>query len=447
MALEDSGDIAERDRRKDIWLWLQGETGSPHEMARALMGEALWEEVLGGDPERVRQFADVLTRLGSMVDRAMRLIPEENRKDISERLGAVGRTLGAEDLARLIDVYISDSTGTGESLDALLRHADGERMAALLAGLVSLGGAKEERLAAFLKSHVSPETMLGVAGIVTKCKNTGEKLGFAAEVWEWLEGFLLDFDEEQYLGEGYRETLDRMAERLSTEGERGAGFGLFEDLESHLDRAYILCVREETEGGAEKLNDRLTKRVEEQDGMGVLELIDTVDACVPGALSGRRDLIERIFREVVPDIKDYPPEVRKRLIQFALRHESEVLDVALRSLMTEERMLVRRFVVEMLCHFSPACVPFIVQRARSSVWYFVRNCAIILGRMQDARAFPFLQALVNHEMPQVRQEALRSLGRMGERGKRALQQFLNQPDRPEAEREVARSVIERMRDA
>ena len=65
------------------------------------------------------------------------------------------------------------------------------------------------------------------------------------------------------------------------------------------------------------------------------------------------------------------------------RYEEQVLDVALRTLLAEKTMSVRRFLVELMCHFSPEAAPLIVSRARGSVWYFQRNCAIILGRMRD----------------------------------------------------------------
>ena len=107
-------------------------------------------------------------------------------------------------------------------------------------------------------------------------------------------------------------------------------------------------------------------------------------------------------------------------------------------------MSVRRFLVEMMCHFSKEAVPVIVTKARGSVWYFQRNCAIILGRSKDQRALPFLRTLFRHEKPQVRKESLRAMFYMGDRGRRALIDFSMNTSSHPSERKLAQGIIERM---
>jgi hypothetical protein len=449
MTLEASESVGDEEaalkKRREMWLWLQSESGSPKDMARVLSSPEFWQTTFDGAPESFKELSQIFARLGSMLDRTLRMIPEDKRGEIGQQLAKLGAGLDSEHLARLVDVLLSDSSGTGESLSFLMKFVDGEKMADLLAGLVSLGGDKEARISAFAKSFLGNDAMLAIASLAGDRKQSEAASGYPSEVWEWVESFLVDFDENKYMGKGYRETLDRMASRLKIEGERGAAFGMFEDAEMHLDHVMIGISLYNVQGSEAQLAERITERLSDMDSFGIMSFLEMVDNVVPDALVGRQDVMEIFFRKVVPDIKDYAGETKKRVIGFATRHESEILEVGLRTLLMEERLSVRRFLVELMCHFSSNSAPVIVRKARGSIWYFMRNCMIILGRIGDQRAFPFIIAQLDHEKPQVRREALRAMAFMGERGFRALQNFQFESGRLLEERQLAKSISDRMK--
>ncbi len=431
-------------KRREMWLWLQTESGSPRDMSRVLSSEDFWKTAFEGGPQGLKELSDIFAKLGSMLDRALRTIPEAQRGEIGSKLVKMGAALDSENLAKLVDVLLSDPTGTGEALSFLMKELSEEKMAELVAGLVSLGGDKEERLAAFSKSFLKPDKMLAVSQQAGQKKQQSSASGYASEVWDWVQNFLVDFDEDKYMGEGYRETLDRMASRLQIEGERGAAFGMFEDAEMHLDNVMIGISLYNIKGSESRLAERISERMSDMDSVGILNLLESVDQAVPDSLVGRQDVMEIVFKKVVPDIKDYSSGIRNRVIAFAVRHETEVLETALRTLLAEERLTVRKFMVEMLCRFTSNSTPYIVRKARGSIWYFLRNAVLILGRIRDQRAFPFILAQFDHEKAQVRKEAIRAMSYMGARGRAALFQFTEDTLKPAEERQLARNVAERM---
>ncbi|PLX44492.1 MAG: hypothetical protein C0609_05400 [Deltaproteobacteria bacterium] len=434
-------------RSQQIWLWLQGESGSPKDMARVLSSEEFWDAVLVGDnkEEKVRNLAQVMERMGSMIDRAIRLVPDERRQEVVEHLSRVGEALDASDLARLVDVFVSDASGTGETISALMEKVAGEKVADLMAHLVSLGGDKTGRMAAFTKAFLPPDAMLSMASVASNNKLHADRSGHPREVWEWIESFLFNYDENLYMGEGYKSTLDRMASRLRIEGEKSVSFGMYEDLEPHIDNVYFTLAQIEEDKDQALLGARIVERLEELDGVGVLAFLESIEASIPEALEDREDVFKVLFEKALPDVSDYSSKVRGRLVRFAVQHQGEVIEPAFRSLMYEERMKIRRFVVEMLCHFSPRYAPTLVQRARGSIWYFLRNALIILGRMGDGRALPFIISQLDHEKTQVRKEALRALPFMGERGKKALKNFAGDITRVVEERQLAKRVYDRLK--
>lgn len=199
---------------------------------------------------------------------------------------------------------------------------------------------------------------------------------------------------------------------------------------------------EDPKGWAAPLLERLEARAAELPPGSMLELLDRVDADLPGFLDGQPEAIERLFHGVAGRLRDLDRLTRDRLLAFAVRHEGALLTPVLRALAVEERISVRRFLVDALCAFSHAATPAIVARLRSSPWYVTRNLAIALGRRGEARAVPALRGLLGHEHPKVRREAVLALGNLDIL---AAQAALSDVDRGRlgtaAERELARRVL------
>lgn len=438
-------DHSEEERRRQLWQWLQEVSGNPKQLGRMLAGEDFWAGIYTEHAELRSEMADFLSGLGVLIDRALQTVPEENRARILDHLAHLGQALPPDELARLVEVHLVGRSPTEQSLAALLRHVQGERLAGVLGGLVAMGGAKEERVTAFVRRYVPPESLLGLVGLVRDWQGMGEKMGFASEIWRWLEHYLLDLDENEYLGEGYRETLDRMALRLATSGEAGASFGFFEDPQFHLDRVYVGMTMARAHDAGALLNRRIDSRLEELDGVSLLEFLELIEATCPDVLADREDLFERLLGEVGGGVKDFSAEVRARLIGFLHRNEGKSLSILLKALSEESRLSMRRFLVEALCHASPGAVPIIVQTARTSPWFVVRNLSIVLGRLRDPRAAPFLRSLLEHENAKVRKEAIRSLGFMDQRARGDLMAYSLRMDRPADERRMAQLAAERIK--
>jgi len=228
-------------------------------------------------------------------------------------------------------------------------------------------------------------------------------------------------------------------------GESGAAFGFFDDPQVHLDRLCAGIAKDKAEEGPRLLAERIGARMEELDGMGALEFLEMIHTTYPEALADRPEVFDGLFREASGGIKDFSPEVRRRFVEFARLHEALALDVILKTLAAEERISVRRFLVETLCNFSGAALPALIRSAKSGPWYVVRNIAIVLGRLGDNRALPYLRSLLDHENQKVRKEAIRSLSQMDARARNDLIAYTLRGDRPMDERRMAQLAAERMK--
>jgi hypothetical protein len=432
------------ERRKRIWRGLQKVSGSPQSLGRALGTNEFWSDAFSDDPKIRGEFVELMVGLGSMLERAFLSVPEATRETIGNTLSELGQTLSVNELSRMVDILMSQPTPTDKALQALMKHVDGDKLATMLGGLASLGGAKEERVSEFVKRFIPADSVLGLVGLMSEWSGDGEKMGFSSEIWQWLESYLLDMDEDKYMGEGYRETLDRMSARLRTSGERGVAFGFFEDPQDHIDRIYACMVREGIKDSHKLLDKRLTERFDELDNIGTLELVELLDMTVPDFVQGHAEVYNVIFKEILSGVKDYSQDTKLSILAFARRHESEALESMLKTLSDDDRISVRRFLVDILSNLTTDVVPLLIRKARAGQWYFVRNVTIVLGRLRDPRSLPFLRSLLDSDNSKVRKEALRSLGQLGPRAKRDLATFSLRIDRSRAERNMARELINRM---
>jgi hypothetical protein len=432
------------ERKKRIWRWLQEVAGNPKSLGRALGTEDFWRDAFSNDPKTREEFLELMVGLGSMLERALLSVSDTKRATIGNNLSELGQSLSVNEMSRLVDVLMSQPTPTDKALKALMSHVDGDKLASMLAGLASLGGAKEERISEFAKRFITPDALPGLVGLVHEWGGEGEKMGFSGEIWQWLESYLLNMDEDKYMGEGYRETLDRMASRLSTAGERGVAFGFFEDPQAHIDRIYACMVRESIKDADILLDKRIDERFDELDNIGKLELIEMIDVTATDFVKGHTEVYNVVFSDILAGVKDYSQDTKLSIVSFARRHETDALESILKSLAEDENMSVRRFLVDILCNLSTGIVPRLIRRARTGKWYLVRNLAIVLGRLRDTRALPYLKSLLDNENPKIRKEVLRSLALLGPQGRRDLAQYSLRTDRPIAERNMANELVDRM---
>lgn len=438
---------ADRERSKKIWQWLQEVAGTPTDLAKAMVDREFWDDAFSGDAPTQAEFIELLSAVGAMVDKAIATMNGEMKRDILDKFDKLGQTLSPENLARLADVYMTEGAVNGMAMSALMAHIKGEKLAGLLGGLVALGGPREERLALFIQKFLPADSILGLAGLVGDWKGSAQKLGFSSEVWQWLESYLLNIDENQFMGDGYRATLDRMAEKMNIFGSRSAAFGFYEDPETHLDNVCAGLGLLEGETGVKVLSERITERLNTLDGVGVVSFLKMVDHTAPSIFNSRVDIYEKLFTEIAPTVKDLPQQAREELMRFTRRHEDTALEVVLKQLSMEDRLSVRRFLVEILASMSRNVVPRIIQSTRNAPWYYTRNIAVVFGHMKDTRTVPFLKLLLESQQPKLRREAIRSLSMIGDSSSKiALSTFANRSDIPSDETRMAAFAADRIRE-
>jgi HEAT repeat protein len=87
-------------------------------------------------------------------------------------------------------------------------------------------------------------------------------------------------------------------------------------------------------------------------------------------------------------------------------------------------------ILQLLTEVGRPAVPSIRGRIdRNEPWYFLRNLAYLLGRIESAAAAEALTPFLLHQNDKVRQEALKSIHRLGSRdGGPILLSILNQVD-------------------
>lgn len=434
------------DRRKRLWQLLQESAGNPRQLGEAIKSEDFWLDSLSDDPLVRAEFVEMLAGVGSMIDRALLTIDEEDRAPILEKISALGKNLKHQELAKLAANYLEDESPNDFALNSLMRHADGERLAGVLGGMVAMGAGREKRVALFLKKFVPPDSLMGLAGLVRDWQSTGSKLGFSSEIWKWLESYLLNVDENQYMADGYKATLDRMAEKMRLFGARAAGFGFYEDPEAHIDNVCAGLAMADYAKGEKILTDRIIKRMGILDGPSAVSFLSMVDNTVPQILENHPEIFEKVFREMISGVKDFPERTKEQIAAFAKNHEDKALEIILRSLANEQRISTRRFLVEVLARLSKSALPKLVLSAKNAPWYYVRNIVIVLGLMADARAAPFLGKVLEAQNPKLRKEALRSLGKIGDSQARALLiSYSSSLSAPSDEAKLAKAIAQRLK--
>ncbi len=402
-------------RRREAWDWLLQDGVTPRDVAKALTSEAFWGEV-GSDGQWDARDAGalglVLVRLGQRLKDGMEELVPERRSEVEARLARLGSAIRAQDLAVLLRGADREGGLHGAGVSALTRGVGGGRLVELLAAITSVEGRNTRRLADVFRRFAPPGGAAELLPVVRARLESSREGVFAAGIWQAVEEFLLDLQEDPFMGAEYAASLDEIAAR----GPEAPGVldqpDLLEDADAHLDRVLISVAAEEPQAWGAALLDRLQARAEQLPAAAHLDLLALVDRAAPGLLDGRPGLLEKVFREGAGRLRDLDGEGRDRLLAFALAHERALLDSVLRTLGEEGRISVRRFLVDVLCAFSPSATPSLVARLRSAPWYVTRNLTIALGRRRELRVIPTLRSLLGHEHPKVRREAVLALARL-----------------------------------
>ena len=89
--------------------------------------------------------------------------------------------------------------------------------------------------------------------------------------------------------------------------------------------------------------------------------------------------------------------------------QQRCIPVLLQRLAEEEATTNRRTLIDILVYLGRRELSLIVASINDPRWFFVRNLAVVLGRIQTPEAMPYLIKLTKHTDARVRKEAIRAL--------------------------------------
>ncbi|MCA1840022.1 MAG: HEAT repeat domain-containing protein, partial [Actinobacteria bacterium] len=104
-----------------------------------------------------------------------------------------------------------------------------------------------------------------------------------------------------------------------------------------------------------------------------------------------------------------PPRRTDIVVRYLEVMRLRCIPPLLQHLAVEEDISHRKALVEVLTFLGAQEISLIVGSIDDERWYFVRNLATILGRVQTPACEPHLARLAKHPDPRVRKEAIRSL--------------------------------------
>ncbi|MFU8857194.1 MAG: HEAT repeat domain-containing protein [Deferrisomatales bacterium] len=428
-------EAAARDAR-DLWEWLLNQNTTALEVAEALATGEPWDAEA---PEVARW----LLSLGRKLQEALALMSGEGRKAVAGRLTELGDSLGSREMGELLLAADAREGLHGPLVSGVSQGVKGERLVDVLAAMISLEGRDTRRIADVFR-RFAPEGGEDLLPLVRARLSEGPSTGFALDVWKAVESFLLELDEDPFMGEDYASSLEGLSgDGASPVGETPAG-ELLEDVTDQLDGVYLLLASTDPLAWGGALLDRLESRVFGERPETLARFLNLVERSLPGLVGKRPRLVHAVFDGACRNLRGTDAEGREALFAFVRRHEGLLLDAVLRALGQEERLAVRRFLVEALCAFSPAATPALVLRLRSGPWFVTRNLATVLGRRGDPRTIPALRSLLSHENTHVRHEAVQALARIPVPAARsALAEFLQRAPYGGEERGlVERALVE-----
>jgi hypothetical protein len=410
--VEDSQNNPEQ-RRRQVWLTFMSNETPIEQLAPALASEEFWEAAKAewansgyGDSEGFTKF---MLTLGERLEDALTLLTDREREDILHYLTQMSKCLSVKDLVQIVGHEGQESRRIGFGKASLLREIDGERFIDLLAGLASRGDQGTRRFVEVYR-HFAPVTKTDeLLSLVKSRLSPGKDSGFAAEVWKTVENLIINLTENPFMDTDYFESLEFLADRsVSIPPEEDATV-LLKNLDEYLDQLFLALAVNEEGDFQKRLIDRIEAQAEQLGPLSILGFVNLVDRTVPGLLDSVPSLVNNLFQKGYLTLSKTLIKEQQDLLAFAVNHEKNLLDGALKLLEQEEQIYKRYFLVNLLSRFSLSATPTFILKSRISPWYVARNLAIILGQQGFPQVLPTLRALSKHRHLKVRREALRAL--------------------------------------
>ena len=403
-------------RRRKAWISLIETETSVERIGSSLVSEQFWMDAkatwadLGyGDSEG---FSNLLADLGDRFEKAISLLPKQQRETALNHFSEIGKNLSIPELVRIVARESQGAKDIGQGVASLLRRLDGEQFVDLLAGLAARGDQATHRLVEVYRRLTPGASTDGLLAIVKARLSLGQNGGFAIEVLKTVENLILKLEEKAFMAPEYSNSLDHLVDPLASAHANHERRGLPEASEAPekcLDHVILALATEPEDFWRLRVLHRIEACVEQLGIFQLLEYVRLVDEAVPTLLDSNPSLLRNLFRKGLSALCRSTTIEGQTLTDFTLAHERVLLDIVLKSLEKEEKISTRYFLVSLLSSFSLAGTPPFVSKARNGPWYVARNLAIVLGKQGFPQALPALRALSNHAHPKVRKEALKAL--------------------------------------
>lgn len=145
---------------------------------------------------------------------------------------------------------------------------------------------------------------------------------------------------------------------------------------------------------------------------GLLEKNDTIHdtaADIIRTLSSR-DILDHLFRAYEQAPEDGKKSVGALLTRLGETPLNRLLDILRDQQDSSERVRI----LQLLTEVGQPAIPMIRERIdHNEPWYFLRNLAYLLGRIESRASAEALESFLMHQNDKVRQEALKSIHRIG----------------------------------
>lgn len=127
--------------------------------------------------------------------------------------------------------------------------------------------------------------------------------------------------------------------------------------------------------------------------------------------ASQKSILQRVIQLACERRGD--PEAVEGFKQFMNRLGDRGLLVMIDALGSEERMSVRKFIIDNLADLARDRISLLASFLDDPRWYLVRNIVTVMSRLRSPFTFPYLERALQHHHPKVRAEAIRAVGLTG----------------------------------
>lgn len=389
----------------------------------AAAGESAPPSAAGGAPGFITP--DVLRRMFRRLGLALKVLPEERRKDLLGLLVEGVAPPDAEAESPVPEATLAIARSMAEA------YSDREFLE-LLASLLSLeekGGKRLLRIFEVIAAERDVHGSLLPLLRTWKRENLREKKYFAAKTWETIEQLILDRGGKPYNEEDHTALLERLSTspRKIPGGAPGQKYALPFSEEAIRRRGLAVLVElflsekrdPEFLDLLAALEETVPRLIDERD-FAMLDrvlssFLDASESGTPDRRVAANDALRSVeFLRIVDAILASPGTLEEETGGAALlsKHGVFAAEALLQKLQDEEGPGRRKILLSLVLRLGEKAVPPILSRIQGQRWFFLRNLGFLLGEIGAPAGIPPLVDMLSAKEPKVRREAVQALGKI-----------------------------------